>query len=206
MKRIIAVIAICLLGAISVANAGVISSLKPYFAVEMLNGNRFDIKDDNGPTSEPGVSYGTSRGMNYRFGVTPLPFVSVEIEYVQWAGFLMKIREMDYLIFKPSSYSTNLKMRPLELFLKNPVLSPYFICGMGTTSVDFLNPRGNEKVPAGSFASTKIGCGIDVRVNKNLYLYSELSLHDFTFFNRNFFWHELDISYSVVSIGAGYKF
>ncbi len=211
MKKIIAILVmvVCLLGTISVANASENGSSKRYyFAVEMLNGNGFGWEcKSNSLCSDPGVTYGTSSGMNMRLGLDLFSFLSLEGEWSQLFGFWVKYNGINFMKLKPYSYFVNLKLRPIELFIKKPVLSPYFIYGMGTTNLEMSAPDyTDEKSSYKSSQSTKMGFGIDIPVNKNLYIYSEFSQHNSHFIFSDLIDPNLDMSYSVVSIGAGYKF
>jgi len=182
---------------------------KFYVSAGMSHGYGMDMEFDGKSIKDAGNSISNSSGYDLRFGVTPFSFLSLEAEYSSMSNFSITNSEYNTNTnVKINSLFLNLKLRPVELFVRKPKVSPYFIMGIGTGSFEGTNKNTGESENCDCSAHKKIGMGIEANIYKNLYIYSEYS-------HVNFDWEAksnenkviaIKTRYDVISLGLGIKF
>jgi len=173
---------------------------KFYASAGMSRGYGFDVETNGRSFEDMGVAFSNSAGLDIRLGWTPLSFVSLEGEYLTMSSFTGDDGKTQ-ADFQPTSFFANIKIKPAELFFKNPKISPYLTGGIGTTNLEIS--AGGKSASNNSNSSSKIGIGVDIPLRKNLYLYSEIVGYHFSFQNDK---NDTEYNYSTINIGFGIKF
>lgn len=118
----------------------------------------------------PAVNYDNSWGLNARIGYRAFSFLALEIEYEWMEGIGINLGPVPLATYKPHTLTGNVK-----LILPTWRVQPYLLvgAGIGSWSVEFVNPQLVANNRSGTGFGFRGGAGIDLYLTESLALNAE---------------------------------
>ncbi|GEM_PF-4915754 len=141
----------------------------PKFSVAVGLGNGYKLGD----REQGRYHYDSSLPLSIQFGYSPCKYVELQGEYLN-TNFYRK-RSWGEQNHRFNNYGLNLKFRT-PLNIKGVAFSPYFVIGTGKSKGAYEGiDTGTKFKYSGSGKYTKIGGGAEVKIYKNMMLFSEFN-------------------------------